>query len=365
VEAWGGDTIAVPVSALNNLGIDDLLENVLLTAELAEIKANPNRLAQGTVVEAEMDPRRGVTATLLVQNGILNVSDYVVIGNQYGRIKAMFDDHGRNIKSAEPSQPVSFLGLSEVPAAGDFFEVVKNKKIAEAMVDERQDAASRQYVRQRPMTLEDFLSRLEGEEIKELNLIIKADVQGSLEPIVQSLKNLGDKEHKVRILLSGTGNITESDVTLALASEAIVLGFHVEIDGAARRMAEVEEVEVRLYTIIYKLIEDVELALQGLYEPVYEDRVIGHAEVRAIFKVGNRGTIAGSYVLDGRITRNALVRVVRDRKLVHEGKISSLRRFTDDVAEVASGYECGISIENYQDFREGDILEAYVRERVN
>ncbi|NIT59874.1 MAG: translation initiation factor IF-2, partial [Aliifodinibius sp.] len=280
-EDWGGEVIAVPISALNQEGIDELLENVLLTAEIADLKANPNRMAQGTVVEAKLDKKRGVTATLLVQNGTLKSGDTVVIGSSYGKVKAMFNDRGQPIKSAGPSTPISFLGLSEVPNAGDFFEAVKNKKEAEALIAKRQEEADQDAIRQRPMTLEDFLSRLQGEEVKELNLIIKADVQGSLEPIVTSLEGLGDQEHKVRVLLQGTGNISESDVSLALASDAIVIGFQVDVDAAARRLAEAEGVEIKTYRVIYNLIEDIELSLSGLYEPIYEDRVTGHAEVRA------------------------------------------------------------------------------------
>lgn len=365
VEDWGGEIIAVPISALRQEGIDELLENVLLTAEIADLKANPNRMAQGTVVEAKLDKKRGVTATLLVQNGTLKSGDTVVIGTSYGKVKAMFNDRGQPIKSAGPSTPISFLGLSEVPNAGDFFEAVKNKKEAEALITKRQEEADQAFSRQRPMTLEDFLSRLQGEEIKELNLVIKADVQGSLEPIVTSLEGLGDQEHKVKILLQGTGNISESDISLALASDAIVIGFQVDIDAAARRLAEAEGVEIKTYKVIYNLIEDIELALSGLYEPIYEDRVTGHAQVRATFKLGNRGVVAGCYVIDGKIDHKAQIRVVRDRKLLYTDTIASLRRFTEDVDEVSTGYECGIVLENFKDFADGDILEAFVKERVN
>ena len=366
VEDWGGDIIAVPISALHNEGVDELLENVLLTAELAELRANPNRLAQGTVVEAKMDKKRGVETTLLIQNGTLKQGDFVVVDTYFGRIKAMFNDRGRKIKVAGPSQPVSFLGLSDVPSAGDFFESVKSKKQAEALVARNEEEERARNVRkQRPMSLEDFLHRLQGEEVKELNLIVKADVQGSLEPIVSSLEQLGDEDHKVKILLQGTGNISESDISLALASDAIVIGFHVDIDGAAKRMAYAEDIEVKTYNIIYKLIEDIELALKGLYEPVYEDHVIGHAQVKATFKLGNRGVVAGCMVLDGRIRQDAMMRIVRDRKLLMVTKISSLRRFTEDVEEVSQGFECGIALGDFRDFKEGDILEAYVREQVN
>jgi translation initiation factor IF-2 len=313
-----------------------------------------------------LDIKRGVTVTLLVQNGSLKTGDTVVIGTNYGRVKAMFDDHGREIKKAGPSTPISFLGLSEVPDAGDFFEAVENKKAAEALIADREVASrTRNSQRSRPVTLEDFLSRLQGEEVKELNLIVKADVQGSLEPIVNSLEQLGDNEHKVRVLLQGTGNVSESDVNLAVASDAIVVGFHVDIDGATRRFAEGEGVEVKRYQIIYKLIEDIELALKGLYEPVFEDRVMGHAEVRAVFNVSHHGVIAGCYVVDGKISRGSLIRVVRERRLLYDGKVSSLRRFTDDVNEVSMGFECGIGVTNFKDFKSGDVLEAYVREQVN
>lgn len=366
VEEWGGETVAVPISALQNEGVDDLLENVLLTTDIAELQANPDRMAQGTVVEVKMDKKRGIEATILVQNGTLRLGDTMVIGNKFGKIKAMFDDHGRQIKKAGPSVPVTFLGLSDMPQAGDFFEAVKNKKEAQALVADRESGVAARLARiQRPVSLEDFLSRLQGDEVKELNLVIKADVQGSLEPIVSSLNRLGDPEHRVKIILQGTGNISESDVSLALASEAIVIGFQVDVDSAAKGIAEVEGVEIKTYRIIYKLIEDIELALKGLYEPVYEDRVIGRAEVRATFKAGKRGKAAGCYVSDGKITKDSMIRVIRDMQLLHTGKINSLKRFTDDVNEVAHGYECGIAIESYNDYKEGDILEAYVREQVN
>ncbi len=362
---WGGDTVCVPISALNNIGIDDLLENILLAVEVAELKANPNRPAQGTVIEGKLDEKRGVVANLLVQNGTLKQGDVIVIGAQYGRVRAMFNDRGQKIKTAGPSMPVSILGMSRVPEAGEIFEVVKNKKAAEAMVAERQQELESAKTHARaPMSLEDFLTRLEGEEVKELNLIVKADVNGSLDPIINSLKTLGDEQHKVHVVLKGTGNISESDVMLAVASNAIVVGFNISVDEAARRIAEVEKVEIRLYRVIYKLIEDIDLALKGLYEPVYEDRVIGHAEVRATFRVGKR-IVAGSYITAGKFTRHAQVRVVRDRELIYTGEIASLKRFTEDVEEVATGYECGISVEGFNDFKVGDILEAFVREQVN
>ncbi len=362
---WGGDTTCVPISALNNKGIDDLLENILLVTEVAEHKANPNRPAQGTVIEGKLDEKRGVVANLLVQNGTLKQGDIVVIGTTFGRVRAMFNDQGKKIKSAKPAMPVSILGMSDVPSAGDIFEVVKNKRAAEALIEaHKESAVTTRSSASAPMTLEDFLSRLEGDTVKELNLIVKADVNGSLEPIINSLKNLGDAQHKVKIILQGTGNISESDVTLALASNAIVVGFHVSVDTAAKRTAELENIEIHLYKIIYKLIEDIDLALKGLYEPVYEDRVIGHAEVRAVFRVGKR-IIAGSYITAGKFTKGALVRVVRNRELLHTSSVSSLKRFTEDVDEVAQGYECGIGVENYTDFKEGDILEAFIKERVN
>ncbi|MFQ5577846.1 MAG: translation initiation factor IF-2 [Anaerolineae bacterium] len=363
-EDWGGDTVCVPISALENIGIDELLDNVLLAADVAELKANPNRPAQGTVVEGKLDEKRGVVATLLVQNGTLRRSDVVVIGTTYGRVRAMFDDRGRTIESAGPSTPVSILGLSDVPTAGDLYEVVKNRKAAEALIAQRQNEQQSAATKVAPITLEDLLSRLQGEDIKELKLIVKADVQGSLEPVVSSLQTLGDEMHKVRVILQGTGNVSESDVTLAVASNAIVIGFNVHVDEAARRIADAEGIEIKIYRVIYKLIENIDLALKGLYEPVYEERVIGHAEVRATFRVGKK-SIAGSYITEGKVSRHARVRIVRNRELIHTGTIASLRRFTDDVEEVAYGFECGIGVEGFNNFAEGDILEAFVKEQVN
>jgi translation initiation factor IF-2 len=367
VEDWGGDTICVPISALRNTGIDDLLENILLVTDVADLKANPNRLAQGTVVEGRIDRRRGVSATLLVQNGTLKVGDVIVIGTQYGRIRAMFDHTGQRVKKAGPSMPVSVLGLSDVPEAGDFFEAVKNEKAARALVGEHEETAQAARVStiRRPVTLEDFFSQLQDDGDQTLNLIIKADVQGSLEPVVNSLKDLGEGKLKVKILLEGTGNISESDVYLAVASGAIVIGFNVAVDQAAERQAEAGAVDIRLYQVIYKLIDDVEKALHGLLEPEYADKVIGRAEVRAVFKIGKRGTVAGSYIQDGKVTRNAQARVIRNQEILHDSKVSSLKRFTEDVREVATGFECGIGVEGFSNFEEGDIIEAYVKERVN
>lgn len=367
VEDWGGDTICVPVSAKNRQGIDDLLENILLVTDVGDLKANPDRLAQGAVIEGEVDEKRGVKVTLLVQNGTLKVSDVVVIGETYGRIRAMFNDKGVPIKKAEPSTPVSILGLPKVPSAGEFFEVAKNEKAARQLVSERLEekapAAGREV--RRPVTLEDFFSMAQSNGTQYLNLILKADVQGSLEPIVNSLKDLETEALKIRLLHQGTGHISETDVNLAAASGAIVIGFGVQVDAAAQRVAEAEGVDIRQYDVIYKLIDDIEKALKGMLEPEYGDKVIGHAQVRAIFKIPRRGNIAGSIVLDGHIQRNALARLIRNEQPLYEGKIASLKRFTEDVREVASGYECGIGLDGFEDFKEGDIIEVFVKERVN
>jgi len=365
VEGWGGDVICVPISAKNREGIEDLLENIFLVTEVAELKANPDRPAQGTVVEGILDERRGVLATLLVQNGTVRVGDIVVIGEKYGKVRAMFNDRGERVKQAKPSTPVAILGFPKVPAAGDSFEVVKSERAARDIVNQRAEArreAGQQRGPRRPITLDEIYERMQAGEVKELNLILKADAQGSIEPIVKSLEELGDADLKARILRRGTGNISESDIMLAVASSAIVIGFQVEIDAAAQRMADSEGVDVRLYDIIYKVIDDIDKALKGLLEPTYKDVVIGHAEVRAIFRIPRRGNIAGSYVIDGHVTRNALARIQRNDKQIYEGKLSSLRRFTDDVQEVATGYECGIGLDGFNDFQEGDVIEFYTKE---
>ncbi|MBI1878905.1 MAG: translation initiation factor IF-2 [Chloroflexi bacterium] len=367
VEEWGGDVICVPLSAKDNIGIDELLENILLVTDVANLHANPNRLAQGVVIEGQIDKRSGVSATLLVQNGALNVGDIIVVGTQYSRIRAMFNDKGKRIKQAGPSVPASILGLSEVPEAGEFFEVVESERTARTMVEEHRakTAKGMPVAVSRPISLEDFFSKMQENGDQTLNLILKADVQGSLEPIVNSLKELGDDKLKIKLLLEGTGNITESDVNLAIASGAIIVGFNVGVDPGAERTAESDGVDIRRYDVIYKLIDDIDKALKGLLEPVYGDKVIGRAEVRAVFKIPKRGNIAGSYVLDGHMTRNALARVFRQNKQMHESKLSSLKRFTEDAREVATGYECGIGVEGFNDFQEGDIIEAYIKERIN
>jgi len=363
-EEWGGHTICVPVSAKKKTGIEDLLDNILAVAELAELKANPNRPAMGTVIEGELDKNRGPTATLLVQNGTLRLGDVLLIEDICGRVRAMFNERGEPVKEAAPSMPVVVLGLSDVPHPGDTFKVVKDEKTARTMAAQRAEEKERAAIRpSRVYSLDEIFDQIKAGQVKELNLILKADVQGTIEPIVSSLEKLGDEDLKVNILHKGTGNISESDVMLAIASRAIVIGFNVQVDPAARRTAEAEGVDIRLYDVIYKLIDDVDKALKGLLEPVYKEVVIGHAEVRAIFNIPRVGKVAGVYVTDGLITRNSLARIRRNGQLVYDGRISSLKRFTEDVKEVRAGFECGVGLEGFQDFEEGDIIELYKKER--
>ncbi len=368
---WDGDTFVIPVSATQNEGIEDLLEAILLVADEHEIVANPRAAATGVVLEAQVDRSRGAIATLLVLNGTLNTGDEVVAGLTYGRLKAMYDERGKTVKSAGPSMPVAVLGLSGVPLAGDSFEVVKNEKIARAMVDERQEAAdaAKTPTGRAAASLEDIFAQFSKGETKELNLIVKVDVQGSLQPILDSLQQIEEQNPegiKLRILTSDVGNINESDVMLASASEAIILGFNVEVDQAAKRHAESMNVEIRQYSIIYKLLEDIELALKGMLEPVYADRTIGVAEVRQVFRVPKIGTVAGCMVRDGEIRRNARARVKRGSTVVAENiTVASLKREKEDVREVRAGFECGIGLSNFNDYQVGDQIECYVTERVS
>lgn len=365
VEEWGGNVICVPVSAKKRLNIEELLENILLVAEVAELKANPFRPAAGVVVESRLDKSRGPVATLLVQRGTLRVGDNLVIGEIPGRVRAMFDDKGRPVSEATPSTPVMILGLSDVPRAGDLFEVVEDERTAKAIAAERaqqrQQAAAARPVR---VTLEEVFARMQEGKAKELNIILKADVQGSLEPIESSLQKLGTEDLKVKILHSAIGNIGESDVMLASASSAIVIGFNVSVDAAARALAEQEGVDIRLYNVIYQLVEDVEKALTGMLEPTYREVVTGHAEVRAVFSISKRGKVAGCYMTDGQVTRASSVRVIRNGQVLFDGRIASLKRFTEDVKEVNAGFEFGIGLEKYEDFQVGDVLEFYKQERV-
>lgn len=368
VEDWGGDVVLVPVSAKQQKGIEDLLENILLVTELScDLRSNPDRPAVGTVVEGELDKQRGPVATLLVQAGTLRVGDALLIGPISGRVRAMSDYRGGSVQEALPAMPVQVMGLSDVPKAGDIFRVVESERRARSLAEEeaeRQRLAEVRPVQPRIRSLDEIFSRLQAGETLELNLILKADVQGSLEPIVNSLEKLGTDDQTVRILHQGIGRISESDVMLASASEAIVIGFHVDVDEAARRAAAQEGVDIRLYNIIYKLIEDVDKALKGMLEPVYEKVVIGHAEVRAVFQIRRRGKIAGCYVTDGEVTRNAWVRVYRDEEELFDGRLDSLKRFQEDVAEVKAGFECGLGIAGFDEFEEGDMLEFYREERV-
>ena len=365
IEEWGGDVICVPVSAKTHEGISTLLENILVVAEVADLKANPDRMARGVVVEAEMDTTRGPMATILVQKGTLNQGDVVLVGDTWGKVKAMFNEHGRRVKSAGPAVPAKVLGLSIVPLAGDPVIEVKDERTARAVVFEKQrqrDAAA--FRERRSLSLDTLFGQISAGKVKELNIILKTDVQGSIEPIRNSLERLSNEEIRVKMIHSASGNVTESDINLAVASHGIVFGFNTRPEQGARRLAAIEGVDVRHYSIIYELIEDVERALKGLREPTYQDVIDGHAEIRQIFKVTRTGNIAGCFVRDGVVRRNALVRVQRGSEVIGESDISALRRFKDDAREVQSGYECGISLVNFDDFKEGDVMEFYHRERV-
>ncbi|WP_313234499.1 translation initiation factor IF-2 [Sporosarcina ureae] len=364
-EDWGGDTIFVPISALKGEGIDQLLEMVLLIAEVGEFTADPSIRARGTVIEAQLDKGKGSVATLLVQNGTLHVGDPIVVGNTYGRVRAMVSDLGRRVKEAGPSTPVEITGLSDVPFAGDRFVVFKDEKTARQIGETRAgEALQEQRVEKTRVTLDNLFDQMKQGEMKELNLIVKADVQGAVEAMASSLMKIEVEGVNVKIIHTGAGAINESDISLAAASNAIVIGFNVRPDTNAKRAAEAEGVDIRLHRVIYKVIEEIESAMTGLLDPEYEEKVIGQAEVRETFKVSKIGTIAGSYVIDGKITRDAGVRVLRDNIVVFEGELDTLKRFKDDAKEVAKGYECGITIKKFNDVKEGDIIEAYVMEEI-
>ena len=364
-EAWGGDTIFVPISAIQGEGIDNLLEMILLVSEVEEYKANPNRYATGTVIEAQLDKGKGTIATLLVQNGTLRVGDPIVVGTTFGRVRAMVSDIGRRVKVAGPSTPVEITGLNEVPQAGDRFMAFADEKKARQIGESRaQEALLAQRGEKSKLSLEDLFQQIQEGDVKEINLIVKADVQGSVEAMAASLRKIDVEGVKVKIIHTGVGAITESDIILASASNAIVIGFNVRPDVNAKRTAEVENVDIRLHRIIYKVIEEIEAAMQGMLDPEFEEKVIGQAEVRQTFKVTKVGTIAGCYVTDGKITRDSGVRIIRDGVVIYEGQLDTLKRFKDDVKEVAQNYECGITIEKYNDLKEGDIIEAYIMEEV-
>lgn len=359
-EDWGGDTICVPLSAKTGENLEQLLEMVLLTSEMAELKADPKRKAKGTVIDAKLDKGRGSVATLLVQNGTLNIGDSILVGSTYGRIRAMFDDKGKNIKTAGPSIPVEILGLSEVPAAGDRFTVVKDEKTARNMAEIRkQKIKDESFHSANRVSLEDLYSQIQEGSVKELGIIVKADVQGTVQAIKQSLEKLSTEDVKVRVIHGGVGAITETDVTLATASNALLIGFNVRPDSNATVAADKDGVEIKTYRIIYDAIEDVKSAMIGMLDPEYKEVINGKAEARMVYKISNVGTIAGCYVTNGKILRNSEVRVIRDGIVIFESTLASLKRFKDDVKEVNAGYECGLSVEKFNDIKEGDIIESF------
>ncbi len=364
-EDWGGDTICVPVSAKTGENLDSLLEMILLTAEMQELTADPNRKSKGTVIEAKLDKGRGAVASLLIQNGTLHVGNSILVGSTYGRIRAMFDDMGKKIKSAGPSIPVEVLGLSEVPAAGDRFVVVKDEKTARNMAEIRKDKIKTEsHQASHRVSLEDLYSQIQEGKVKELSIIVKADVQGSVEAIRQSLEKLSTDDVKVRVIHGAVGAITETDITLAAASNALMIGFNVRPDSNAVAMAEKDGVDIKTYRIIYDAIEDVKSAMIGMLDPEYKEVINGKAEVRMTYKISNVGTIAGCYVTDGKIVRNSEVRVIRDGIVIFESVLASLKRFKDDAKEVNKGYECGLSVERFNDLKEGDIIESFTMEAI-
>ena len=363
VEEWGGDVIAVPVSAKTGMGIDDLLENILLVAEVKELKANPNRLAKGTVIEARLDKGKGPVATVLVQNGTLRQGDVIIAGTAVGHIRTMTNDKGEQVKTAGPSCPVEITGLGEVPAAGDIFNAVADEKLARELVEQRKHKAKEeQFSQYQKVTLDNLFSQISQGEMKELPIIVKADVQGSVEAVKQSLEKISNDEVRVKVIHGAVGAVSESDVMLANASNAIIVGFNVRPDPVAKSNAERDGVDIRLYRIIYDAIEEITTAMKGMLAPKYREVETARIEIRQVYKISNVGQVAGCYVVDGKVGRNDLIRVVRDGIIIADDKMSSLKRFKDDVKEVASGYECGITLERFNDFKEGDIFEAYIME---
>ena len=364
-EDWGGDTIVCPISAKTGMGVDNLLEMVALTAEVAELKANPNRAASGAVVEARLDKGRGPIATLLVQNGTLHQGDIIIAGTAVGRVRTMTNDKGQRVTEAGPSIPVEIAGMSEVPSAGDTFNAVADERMARQLVEQRKqaekDAAAKQASK---VTLDNLFAKMQEGEMKELNLIVKADVQGSAEAVKASLEKLSNEEVRVRVIHAGVGAINESDILLASTANAIVVGFNVRPDAAAQASAQRANVDIRMYRVIYDAIDEIEAAMKGMLAPKYREAIIGHAEVRQTYKVSAIGTIAGCYVKDGKVTRDSKVRVLRDNIVIYEGEIGSLQRFKDSVKEVAQNYECGMSIDKFNDIKEGDIFECYVMEEI-
>ncbi|MEG0306868.1 MAG: translation initiation factor IF-2 [Clostridium sp.] len=364
-EDWGGDTICVPVSAHTKEGLDTLLEMVVINAEMLELKANVNRKAKGTVIEAKLDKGRGPVASVLVQNGTLRSGDSIIVGTTYGRIRAMIDDKGQKIKTAGPSIPVEILGLSEVPAAGDRFTVVKDEKTARIMADARKEKLREEHFQtSNRVSMENLYNQIQEGKVKELSVIVKADVQGSAEAVKQSIEKLSAETVKVRVIHTAVGAITETDVSLAYASSAIIIGFNVRPDNNAMVIADRDNVEIKTYRIIYDALDDIRSAMIGMLEPEYKELVIGRCEARLVYKISNVGTIAGCYVLNGKITRGCKVRVLRDGIVMTDSTLGSLKRFKDDVKEAAAGYECGLSVDRFNDIREGDIIEAYIMEEI-
>ncbi len=364
-EEWGGEAIMVEVSALKKTGLDTLMEMILLVAEMAELKANPDKPARGTVIEAKLEKGRGSVATVLIQEGTLRVGDSVVCGTIYGKVRAMVNDKGKRIKKAGPSTPVEIIGLTAVPESGDDLQAVKDDRMARQVAEKRAEKRREiELKKTAKVSLDDLFDQIRKGDVKDLNIIIKADVQGSVEALRESLLKLSTDEVRVQIIHEGVGAVTESDVMLASASNALIIGFNIRPEQNVRKTAELERVEIRLYRVIYEAIEDVQNALKGMLAPELREAVQGQAEVRQLFKISRLGTVAGSHVIEGKITRTANIRVIRDGVVVHEGKIATLRRFKDDVREVLSGYDCGIMLEKFHDFKEGDIIEAYVMEEI-
>jgi translation initiation factor IF-2 len=365
IEEWGGDTICVPISAKKQQGISDLLENLLVLADILELKAKPDGPAEGVAIEAKMDKTMGPLATLLVQKGTLKISDTIVIGNTYGKVKAMFNDAGKQIKLAEPATPVKVLGLNEVAQAGDTFKVVNDDREARALLEKRKSTQQAFATTAKTLSLSDFSAQVISGQVKELNIILKTDVQGSIEPIKDSLEQLASEKVKVRVIHSNSGSITESDVMLALASNGIIIGFNTRPEPGAQRLADLEKISIRYYNVIYELVKDVEKALKGMLEATYTEVVGGQAEVRAVFDTGKKRRVAGVIVKDGKASRDAQVRIIRNGKTVAESRVSSLKRFKNDVKEVPTDQECGVGLENFTDFQIGDIIQFYRQEKVS